>query len=303
MIKNKKAILAEETLKILIGVLCIALLIYLGVKLYGIFTRSNQIEQAKATLEAIYGKAETLKEEGDTINYLVVSPKGWRFLIYEKKLCLCPESKEVEDQEEMCKSQGVCKEFSSSIAFAGYAYCPRAGSSAQGLTYCLSLKSVPKIFYIKKENEMLKFSIEGTETIKLYMGDKEVNINLQKVIETGILGKETTINVINFAPYIVSQFTNNIQADRYLKLEKNEEHIKIYSHLLGGDSISGRITSDGTIYLSNAIKVGNVISPEIIIYDNDLDSAIKYSLDRGTGISYFYKTNLRLDYKTLYDKL
>jgi hypothetical protein len=116
--KTKKGIVLPETLKIIIAVMCILLLLYLAFKLYDIFRRSNELEQAKATLEAIVGKANSLKE-GESTEYLITGPRGWVLLSYnegigtcnEKCLCICPNLGWFSNINyiNLCKKQGVCK--------------------------------------------------------------------------------------------------------------------------------------------------------------------------------------------------
>jgi len=116
---SKKAILLPETLKIIIAVLCIFLLVYLSVSLYGIFTRSSKLEQAKATLEGIIGKANAL-EDSESVEYLITAPKDWVLLAYtptssqglctKNCACICPKLglRDNINYVEVCKKQGVC---------------------------------------------------------------------------------------------------------------------------------------------------------------------------------------------------
>lgn len=76
VIKNKKAILMPEILKIIIGVLCIVVLIYLAVKIYGASTGRTEIEQARVHLETINRIIENIKED-ESQEYILLSPKDW----------------------------------------------------------------------------------------------------------------------------------------------------------------------------------------------------------------------------------
>lgn len=77
--KNKKGILLPETLKLLIGVLCIVLLLYLAIKMYDIFAKKSELEQARAHISNIQGKISELKtrENGGSFQYILYNPQGW----------------------------------------------------------------------------------------------------------------------------------------------------------------------------------------------------------------------------------
>jgi hypothetical protein len=110
MLNSRKAILIPETLKIIIAVICIVLLIYLAVSLYGIFTSKLQLEQARATLNAVIGKINSLEKSGDTLTYLITGPSAWNIFYYDNFdtlsaggcsgktcICACPEFKTEEE--------------------------------------------------------------------------------------------------------------------------------------------------------------------------------------------------------------
>jgi len=122
----KKAILLPETLKIIIAVICIVLLIYLAVSLYGIFIRKSEIEQARATLDAIVGKLESLEKDGDSLSYLITGPRAWNIYYFNNTdllssvgcgekgcLCSCPEftkDEDISDSPAKCIGLGgICK--------------------------------------------------------------------------------------------------------------------------------------------------------------------------------------------------
>ena len=65
MIKNKNGfLLGEETLKIIVAILCILLLIFLAYSLYSSFTTNRFIEQAQGTLEQIADGLAVVDKEG-----------------------------------------------------------------------------------------------------------------------------------------------------------------------------------------------------------------------------------------------
>ena len=73
---NKKGgILDEESIKLIVAIICILGLIYLGVKLYGIFTTSAKLEQAKASLNDINNILKNLKDRDNT-PYILLAPSN-----------------------------------------------------------------------------------------------------------------------------------------------------------------------------------------------------------------------------------
>jgi len=128
MNKNKKAILLPEGLKLMIALVCIILLIYLAYSFYQIFIAKSDLEKARANLNAIVGKIESL-EIGKGIGYLLYSPRNWILIsfpnIYSSHgplsegepeipkscdkfcLCICPN---VIPRAETCEERGACKD-------------------------------------------------------------------------------------------------------------------------------------------------------------------------------------------------
>jgi len=99
--KNKRAILASEALKMIIAVICIGLLFYLAFNLYGVAVQKTKVEQAKENLNQIFAEINSL-EDGEKGDFLVTSPKEWYLVFYNEEeniptqckgencLCLCP---------------------------------------------------------------------------------------------------------------------------------------------------------------------------------------------------------------------
>ena len=84
MKKSKKAMVAQEVLRIVIAVACIFLLVYMAVKLYEIFTLKGDLEKARAELANIGGKIDVVMKEADSntngtasTEYLLLSPQNW----------------------------------------------------------------------------------------------------------------------------------------------------------------------------------------------------------------------------------
>jgi len=119
--KNKKAfLLAEETLKIIIAVICILFLVYILIAIYNSQTANKKIEEAKDSLERIGTIASSL-QEGEMENQDIPNPKGWHlysFLEQQKPnsclnqncLCICSDVviEQIRSQAKKCDKYGAC---------------------------------------------------------------------------------------------------------------------------------------------------------------------------------------------------
>lgn len=159
--KSKKAsnFLEAETLKIVLAVICLGLLIFLGVKLYSLFTKQTAIEQARETLQQIVNRADSL-EEGMQNKFMITSPQDWYLMLFNpgepmpedcdrEKSCICICGDKSYDG---CNKNGVCK----IIALEGkMSYtCLDANMVGVGLlNKCLKIK-IQEIL-LKKENNIL----------------------------------------------------------------------------------------------------------------------------------------------------
>jgi len=110
--KNKKGattLLPEETLKIILAIICIILLLILSAKLFSIFIAKTKTEQAKATLEIITGKIEQVKKDNAPVSLIINSPKDYHLFLAEgkycktAKYCLCFAPKERGTEGMICK--------------------------------------------------------------------------------------------------------------------------------------------------------------------------------------------------------
>ncbi len=127
-IKDKKGfLLAEETLKIIIAVICIMFLVYVLAALYNSNSSEKKLNQAK---EVLFGTEEGSRgidrivmslQEGDSEIKDVLNPSGWylySFLGQEKPnsclnqrcLCICKKTliESWKSQAEKCDKDGVC---------------------------------------------------------------------------------------------------------------------------------------------------------------------------------------------------
>jgi len=108
-IKNKKAeglaLLGGYTVNIVIAVLAIIVLLYLGYRVFGVFSDKSELEKAQDNINAFaleYNEFISLEEEKH--DFIILGPKDWWFTSYPKKDKPSPE---ICDDYEYCVC--VCK--------------------------------------------------------------------------------------------------------------------------------------------------------------------------------------------------
>lgn len=125
--KNKKAIVLPETLKLIIAILCIVLLIYLAVSIYGLFNNKTALEQAKGSMAQMSLKLDKIEKYSEnSTEFLLESPAKWYLISFPYKdgvetpsqckrycICICMEG----DKENALNScaNGICKDVSRRI--------------------------------------------------------------------------------------------------------------------------------------------------------------------------------------------
>ena len=119
--KNKKGfLLAEETLKIVVAIICLIFLIYLLGAIYSSNVSARKIEEATETLSRMNTLISSL-EEGESESQDILDPTGWHlysFVEGEKPnsclghscLCICDNvlTTLITSQSEKCDDKGVC---------------------------------------------------------------------------------------------------------------------------------------------------------------------------------------------------
>jgi len=169
--KNKKAILVDEVLRMLIAVAVIIILIILATKLYGIFTTKSDLEQAKSTLKEIKVIVERLKE-GESEEYFLLSPHNWIVVELENKLCLCSPKrvKSLFNEHRLnqdCEELSFCEDINvliDSVCYKGDKY-----THFEGITIpsCI-LVDLEKIFIIKESGGIIIKSTKTLETEEIF---------------------------------------------------------------------------------------------------------------------------------------
>ena len=118
-------LLASETLKIVIAVICIGFLIYFLTSLYFTNVKNKNFEKAEASLNLIESEVERISEGGefreDGLN--VPSPSGWYLWSFiedkplsclnQNCLCICDDIlgsflNGQERQRNKCQEEGIC---------------------------------------------------------------------------------------------------------------------------------------------------------------------------------------------------
>jgi len=123
---KKGMLLASETLKIIIGVICIGFLVYLLMSLYYSKIDGQNKEYAQSLIDRINAILPTLNSEKPTESITDIKPAGWyiySFVEGEKKpnqcidkscVCICDDVYEFEflfsdKQIKECSENGVCQ--------------------------------------------------------------------------------------------------------------------------------------------------------------------------------------------------
>ena len=132
--KNKRGfLLGEETVKIIIAVICLVALVYFLVSLY-IANQDKDLQLAKASLEKLINDANAGRVETEIYNpkgSLLNSPQGWGIVSFSsseqkpefcinkgwnKCMCICVfPAGAVHTFLQSCTSRGVCQESDFSI--------------------------------------------------------------------------------------------------------------------------------------------------------------------------------------------
>jgi len=119
--KDKKGfLLAEETVKIIVAVICILFLIFILLSIYNSSTSGAKLQQAKDVLSRTQNIISALKE-GESQNQDIPNPSGWYMYSFvetdkpnsclnEKCLCICDHSvlKLLTPLAKRCDKDGTC---------------------------------------------------------------------------------------------------------------------------------------------------------------------------------------------------
>ncbi len=125
---NKKGfLLAEETLKIIIAVICVLFLVYLLAALYNTNSSDKKLNQAKEVLTVTDEDSRSIEaiilslKEGDEEVKDISQPSGWYLYSFvgqerpnsclnQRCLCICqkPLIEKINSRAEKCDDKGVC---------------------------------------------------------------------------------------------------------------------------------------------------------------------------------------------------
>ncbi len=98
---KKGFLLAEETLKLILGVIAIGFLVFLLTSVYFNVKSNEDLEFAEASLDRIISASNAGEQEIEIYN-----PEGWWILSNEAKgeICICEEK-----NYNSCQEEGICK--------------------------------------------------------------------------------------------------------------------------------------------------------------------------------------------------
>ena len=130
---NKKGFfLAEETMKIILAVICLGFLIFVLGKMYYSYTADKEVQQAKDTLSRIEKEINSMKE-GEKRDIIIYSPNSW-FLVgfgkqempvfcsekkWESCLCICEKITKLDTfsgKTAKDKCDNICVSFSEKVS-------------------------------------------------------------------------------------------------------------------------------------------------------------------------------------------
>ena len=181
IIKEKKGILFSATLKIIISVLCIILLIYLTVKVFGLFQKQEEIEKANIALASIVEKVNIVNNgESEYQRVIIFPPNEWflksygnyaapeNFCKFDKNcLCIC--------EEYDCSGTNlVCQDFNEfDVEVVGLYQQIKSGSSGTGGRGFTSIEV--------SENKLLQFTSSSIE-LEILKEDEIIKIR-ERIVE------------------------------------------------------------------------------------------------------------------------
>lgn len=264
---KKKAIMLPETLKIIIAVVCIVLLIYLAWSLYELFIVKSDLAKARETLNQIKNEADLL-DELDERNYLVVSPKGWYFVSYEDKLCIC-------SLEDIVKGKEQCCVLGANVYNEGIIIDSMCVTPTLKEENCISFEELPINIHLIKEggikyarteasstatqtfNKLLEFKGSGDKTVlelcQEYINDlknEELRKQIFNLIDEFFKGQDAQFQVLDSQGLVKLQ--SLINHDTSLPIQ----NYKFYQTAL--DRKKEIVNSEGEIYFI-VLKIGKYV--------------------------------------------
>lgn len=123
--KHGFELLGEETLKVLIAVICIGVLVYLLFSVYFSVSNSGKLGQAKGILTGETGIIKVINSGENNLDFPISSPAGWylfgftelskpNLCLTEKCLCICAKTSSFANafdkyaQLKECDKKGTC---------------------------------------------------------------------------------------------------------------------------------------------------------------------------------------------------
>ena len=246
-LRDNKAILLPEALKIILAVISIGMLLYLLVSLYSIFVGKTRLEQARETLNQIVAKINVM-DEGDVEEFLIQSPKESFFVYFDKEtsgsrcsggncLCICLDS----NNKETCGiNDGVCKEAKFEVQMEKV--------SVQGMeqfTDWYPINAPTQIILEKKNNQIfIKTSLEIAPELKptpeqIKKSELAENLLIKKINYNG--------EEILFETFVEKnllgdcKFNSKQDADKEIKDEVEEFSLEYINEIKEKELVKGRV--------------------------------------------------------------
>lgn len=215
--KDKKAstLLPEETLKIVIAILCILVLVYLAFSLYSLFIVKSKLAQARSVFKEVVAG---VKGVGDTEeNLLVTSPKDWVIVSRERELCMCDKDDVGADKKKCCE-KGIAEE----IENARVEDVCSVGSN-KVYRNCILLDNLPRYIYFSKSGEIVNVVANKPEGILKELLEYNVNgKNVLEALKTDIIKPSTEPYSKEYKDLqnAMDKFFADRRIDYYLEVQK-----------------------------------------------------------------------------------
>ncbi|MEM4330927.1 MAG: hypothetical protein QW273_02880, partial [Candidatus Pacearchaeota archaeon] len=277
---KKASWMIEEIAKMILAVIGIVLLIFLIIKLIGIFINSHEYEQAKVMMKKI---EELSKSEEGVKYFLYESPKKWSIIKIDdktNKLCICPLNIEwykkifykkesiKEDAKRKCVSEGVCTNLDKKVTMLNTICFDK-------IEDCFTIEKVPEMIILGVKKEEITFF-----PASYYKNLDEKTIELSRFcLElgfSGIIAKESELFLSqkNFQSIKGIQVLDEeikvvpLEKKEIIKMKTKEVIIKntgeVATKTKEGEKVIG-VLAEGTKVRINGIKEG-IIGKDIILF-------------------------------------
>jgi len=228
--KNKKALMIKNLVKLVIVALCIIVLVYLAIKLYSSFVVDAAArEKAERTLNQIHEKIETLGNLEED-RYIILAPEGWAIMMMGREIAICDFDdinkigvRDNEDQFGNCSKEGLMKKTSFNLETNGICF------GYYGFENCVELRNLPIEMLFKREEYLVKIQTQiekdasgvfsGLIEYKKDEDSKNFSELIVEIVELLRQGKSTSA-VKNEITETLESFLQELDTQEIFEIEK-----------------------------------------------------------------------------------